>query len=272
MTILMINIISIAGLFSVLVSQVYEEDKFYPASDINPIPLENTSTDLISEVSAEDTIVYEPEDENKSALLEIPSPLEFTYPIYKYTEVELPLVQNDYYWGKYVNASVAASEVNTIGELAPGDNRSLLNDGIITLEEDAGYIKPASGYYFASGVCWTSTTLGYLMDEANAKFIAEYNMPLFVFSTNDRLPHKVTYPTYKNVNSGYGYSITKNGDYYFDYIFQINPALANDPVLKDLRAKIVMTPKNDNPAGFNNESIGAYLLTNLENDKLVVGD
>jgi len=179
--------------------------------------------------------------------------------------VTLPLVQEDYYYGKHFNATVAASELNSLKNLKAGDRISIVKHGYLTMEDSKGYIDPPGDKYpFASGVCWTVSTLGYLMDEANVKFKAKYGIPLFVFEKGDRIPHKHSYTTYAPSNNGYGYTVTINDGWIFDYKFTINPNLADHPKLQHIRLKIVMYGTTDHPSGYNGESIGAELKTNVK--------
>lgn len=183
---------------------------------------------------------------------------------YKKLLVEVPLVRCDYYYGKHINATAGVNEVNRMPVLEPGDSIGLINDGYLTLLGNKGYVSPGSDFMYASGVCWTTSTLGFLMDEANKTFSRKYEIPLFTFNSGDRLPHPESYATYRNTNYGYGYSVVKipNGSS-LDFRFTVNPELANNPRFKNLELKIVMISSIDNENAFMGQSIGAYIKTNI---------
>jgi hypothetical protein len=184
---------------------------------------------------------------------------------YKKHLIELPLVRCDYYYGKHINATAAANEINQIKVLKPGDRISLIGNGYLTMARSRGYVSPGSGFLYASGACWTSSTLGTLMDEVNKAFSQKYNKPLFVFYAGDRSPHPVAYSTYQKSNYGKGYAVTKMpGGYGTDYRFTINPSLENDPQFSDLKIKIVMISRTDNPQAYLGQSLGAYVLSNID--------
>lgn len=176
----------------------------------------------------------------------------------------MPLAQEDYYWGKYTNASAAVKELNTVKTLTPGERVELIGDNYLTFDKSFGYVKPGSDYYYASGVCWTMSTYGMAMDEANKSFEAKYDMPLFVFEYEDRIPHSRKYTTYTGSNTGNGYTVAKgpNGPAP-DYKFTVNPELAEDEILKQIRVKIVLNDE-ENTKGYNNQNIGAEVFLNQE--------
>lgn len=177
--------------------------------------------------------------------------------------VELPLYAEDYYYGKYVNAKAATSEINSIPVLVPGDRIAVIGGGYLTLDKSKGYLQPGSKYYYASGVCWSISTLGMLMDEANKDFIEKHGIPLFIFENGDRIPHEHAYRTYTPSNNGYGYSVTKlKVGESFDYKFTVNPKIENIPELSGLEIKIVMNARDSHRTAYNGESIDAYILSN----------
>jgi hypothetical protein len=179
--------------------------------------------------------------------------------------IELPLVSYDYYYGKHINAAAAANEINYIGILEPGDRIRVISDGYVTFSGSRGYISPGSGFMYASGVCWASSTLGTLMDEANRVFNRKYDMPLFIFYYGDRSPHPHYYSTYRNSNYGYGYAVVRHpGGSTADYKFTVNPELKNIPKFENLKIKIVMVARTDNPDAFLGQSIGGYLKSNVD--------
>ncbi|MBN1915895.1 hypothetical protein JW796_02770 [Candidatus Dojkabacteria bacterium] len=178
--------------------------------------------------------------------------------------VELPLVRNDYYTGKFINAAAGAYQLNKIPVLTPGDRIRVIADGYITFSKNAGYVKAEKPFYYASGVCWSTSTLGKLMDEANINFSRKYGLPLFVFNFGDRVPHNKPAKTYTTSNNGYGYAILRTGNHVQDYSFTVNPEIKNNIDLSDLRLRIVMTTSESNPEGYTGKSIGAYLVSNKE--------
>lgn len=186
---------------------------------------------------------------------------------FKYYELNFPLKPVDYYWGKWENAKAGAGELNRMPDLGPGDRIQVINKGFITMSPARGYIRPQNGYYFASGVCWATSTLGGFMDKANWYFMQKWHIQLFTYNRGDRVGHPHNYPTYADANGGYGYTIFKSGNRGApDYGFNINPALKNNPYLKNLRVKIVMTWSNSFPDASHGQNIGAYLLTNISLD------
>ena len=179
--------------------------------------------------------------------------------------VELPLVSYDYYYGKFINASSAVNEINQVQILRPGDRVQLINDGYLTMSSSRGYVNPGSGFYYASGVCWSTSDLGTLMDEANKAFQHKYDKPLFTFYDGDRVPHSKSYSTYKHSNYGRGYTVVRMpSGWNTDYKFNINPSLKDDPNFKDLKIEIVMVAREDNENAFWGQSIGAYLMSNID--------
>lgn len=183
---------------------------------------------------------------------------------YYYYFLELPLYKTDYYYGKFINAAAAVNELNKMPALMPGDKVSLIKDGYLTFSVKNGYIYPGEGYYYASGSCWVVSTLGAMMDEANKHFERKYSISLFVFNYGDRLPHKYPFKTYTNSNFGYGYTVYKASDWTTDYSFTINPEIAKNKDLKNLRIKIYLFADSKNPEAYLGQSIGAYIMTNLE--------
>ncbi|MBN2015500.1 hypothetical protein JW766_01575 [Candidatus Dojkabacteria bacterium] len=184
--------------------------------------------------------------------------------VYKKLYVELPLYPEDYYYGKHLNATAAVNELNSIPPLRPGDRVQVINDGYITLNSAKGYIKPPGDFYYASGICWSVSAFGAVMDEANRKFEREYGMQLFIFNYADRIAHNDYYRTYVASNFGYGYTVVKMPDWVTDYKFTVNPELMNHQYFKNLKVKIVMVSTTDNSRGYAGQSIDGYILTNLD--------
>lgn len=186
----------------------------------------------------------------------------------KYTNsfVELPLFAEDYYWGKYENGSAGVRGINQIASLRPGDKISLIGDQYINVKSYNGFIKPQSGYGFGSGLCWSTSALGYLMDEANAAFKQKYGIDLFII--NNRAPHSHNYRSYLPSNNGWGYTVLQRstGIAVQDYIFTVNPALKNNSKLADIKIKIVMVATNQHPTASHGQSIGGYILSNVDFD------
>ena len=183
---------------------------------------------------------------------------------YLYATVNLPLTTADYYGGKYTNAKAGAGELNTIPVLKPGDKISIIRDGYLTLNWKQGYVEAAGPYVFASGVCWTTTALGGIIDKANAKFKEKYGMPMFVFDYGDRSGHGHTYTTYSSVNGGYGYSIYRSTAKTVDFTFRLNPEISKIPQLANLEVKLAFSATDSASNAFAGQSIGAQLYTNLE--------
>lgn|GEM_PF-4196630 len=178
--------------------------------------------------------------------------------------VSLPLYPEDYYYGKHINAAAAAKELNSIPLLSPGDRVEIIKDGYLTMATDEGYTKPEGDYYYASGVCWTVSTYGAVMDQANIEFIEMYGIPLFVFNYLDRIPHKKPYRTYTDSNYGYGYTVSIDpSGYVFDYNFTVNPELSNVPELSDIKVDIVMKSVSNHRTAYNGEAIEGYVISNI---------
>ncbi len=185
--------------------------------------------------------------------------------IYSKYLTELPLVSYDYYYGKHINATAAANEINYIKVLEPGDRISLIGHGYLTMSSVRGYADPGGDYMYASGVCWATSALGAMMDEINKVFNQKYGKSLFLFYPGDRLPHDKSYQTYRNSNYGYGYTVVKvPGGISTDYSFTVNPSLRYDPAFKDLRIKIVMVSTSENENAFLGRSIGGYVKSNVD--------
>lgn len=184
--------------------------------------------------------------------------------IYENYYVEMPLYGEDYYYGKHINAKSATSELNQMPVLRAGDRVEVINDGYLSMDKSYGYVKPGEKFYYASGVCWSVSTLGLLMDDANAGFIDKYGIPLFTFDNGDRYPHSHSYKTYNPSNYGYGYTVVKVGDYATDYKFTVNPEIETIAELEDFEIKIVLNARNDHGWGYGGESIEGYILTNKD--------
>lgn len=180
---------------------------------------------------------------------------------YKNSFTELPLYFQDYYYRKYENAMAGVNGLNKMPILKPGDNVGVIRDKYINVKAYNGFVQPP-GYYFGSGLCWSTTTLGIMMDNANKDFQAKYGIPLFTFKSGDRAPHSTYYKTYH----GYGYTVLQisTGVAAQDYRFTINPAIKNKPELADLKIKIVLVGTRDHDWGAYGQSVGAYILSNKD--------
>lgn len=181
---------------------------------------------------------------------------------YHYYDFDLPLRKKDYYWGKWLNGKAGASEINNVPVLRPGNTISLIRDGYITLNGSRGYVRPKNGYYYGSGLCWSISAIGGMMDAANWHFIRNWGIPLFIFGPRDRAPHPSYYETYKPSNNGRGYTVIKAKSGGQDYTFTVNPEINRIRALQGFEVKIVMTWSNTYPGATNGENIGAYILTN----------
>lgn len=185
--------------------------------------------------------------------------------IYEFGKVDLPLYPEDYYWGKFENGSAGARELNRIPVLRPGDRIRAIGNGYLTLSPSSGYVRPTNGYYYGSGLCWSTSALGQMMDKANVEFREKYGMDLFVFSGGDRAPHPHWYRSYQHSNRGYGYTVIKissgGGQ---DYSFTVNPAIASLPDMDDFKVEIVMTSTTEYPGAYNGQSIGSYVRSNKD--------
>jgi len=180
--------------------------------------------------------------------------------------VSLPLSAQDYYFGKFINAKVAVNEINSIPILIPGDKISLISDNYLTFDQSKGYIDPdgTGSILYASGTCWSVSTLGSAMDQANIEFEKQYGLPLFVFTNGDRIPHNQSYLTYQTSNNGYGYTVSKVGNVAgADYKFTINPELANDSRFDDLEIQIKLEGNENDPNGYLGQAIEGTVLINI---------
>jgi hypothetical protein len=182
---------------------------------------------------------------------------------YNKTLIEMPLVRMDYYYGKHLNATAGVNEMNSIPVLTPGSRVSVIGNGYLTMSRSRGYVMPSISM-FGSGVCWSVSALGTLMDEANKTFMQKYGEPLFIFYPGDRTPHSHAYSTYRISNYGYGYTVVKYPGGGTDYRFTVNPRLSSYPQFKDFKLKIVMVSSTDHPNAYNGESIGGYIKTNKD--------
>jgi hypothetical protein len=181
----------------------------------------------------------------------------------RYTNVvyKLPLQKKDYYYGKYINARAGANELNNIPTLTPGKRVRIIADGYISVWRSRGYVQPR-GYYFGSGLCWSASALGGMLDAANAKFKAKYGLDLFVFSSGDRAPHSKYYATYAKSNRGRGYAVIKKKKGGQDLRFTVNPQLAKVAALRDIKIDINMIYSQREAGAYRGEMIGATLNTN----------
>lgn len=186
--------------------------------------------------------------------------------IFSNSFTEQPLYSEDYYWGKYENGKAGADGLNRMSILKPGNSVAVIRDGYINVRTTNGYIQPASGYYFASGLCWSTSAMGAVMDQANIDFKLKYGIDLFTFNYGDRAPHSHYYRTYGNSNNGRGYTVMQSspGVAKQDYKFTINPELANNPETKNIKIKIVMVATNEHESATYGQSIGGYIQSNLE--------
>jgi hypothetical protein len=177
----------------------------------------------------------------------------------------LPLKKEDYYWGKFENGSAGAKELNKIGTLIPGDRVEVIGDGYITLNKSAGYVQPR-GHYYASGLCWSISAMGGMMDQVNKQFRVEYGMDLFIFKPGDRYGHSVNYSTYKPSNNGWGYTVSKimDGVGQPDYKFQINPDVKNLPGFSDLELNMQLGSSSNTKGAYKGQMIYANLLANKQ--------
>ncbi len=180
---------------------------------------------------------------------------------YKNDFSEEPLVAQDYYYRKYENGMAGANGINKIPLLHAGDSYGVIKNKFINIKSWNGFVQPP-GYYFGSGVCWSTSALGLMMDNANKSFHAKYGVDLFVFNKGDRAPHPHFYKTY----FGYGYTIMQlhEGVPLQDYRFTVNPQLSSMPGLSDIKIKIVMLATTAHPTASHGQSLGGYFLSNKE--------
>ena len=181
--------------------------------------------------------------------------------VYRNAFSEEPLFPQDYYYRKFENAVAGVNGVNKMPIIKAGDSYGVIRDKFINIKTWNGYVQPP-GYYFASGVCWTSSMLGFLQDNSNKLFREKYGVDLFVFGRGDRGPHPDYYRTY----NGRGYTIMQlhEGVPLQDYRFTVNPALKNMPELADIKMKIVMFASTVHPTASHGQSLGGYILSNKE--------
>lgn len=175
---------------------------------------------------------------------------------------EQPLVEKDYYQGKYENAAAGVNGLNRMPILRPGDSIGVVREMYINIRGRNGYVRPSNGFYYGSGVCWSTSTLGFLMDNANDDFNEKYGIDLFVFRGYDRAPHGTYYETY----GGYGYTILQaaEGVPVQDYKFTVNPEISSIPELSDLKLKVVMLASNEHETAAYGQSIAGYILSNKD--------
>jgi hypothetical protein len=184
--------------------------------------------------------------------------------IYRSSTVSLPLKRQDYYWGKFQNGKAGAREINRVPVLTPGKKVSLIGNGYITLSPSKGYVRPYNGYYYGSGLCWSTSLFGAVMDKANARFIKRFKVPLFVFKPRNRAPHSTWYSTYSKSNNGYGYSVLKSRYGGQDYTFQVNPQLKRNWKLKKLKIKIVMVANPKSKRAYKGQMLYGFILSNIK--------
>lgn len=181
--------------------------------------------------------------------------------IYNNSFTELPLFDVDYYWGKYLNARAGATQLNYMPILTPGNSIGIIRDKFINVRQ--GYTQPPH-YYYGSGLCWASSTLGALQDKANVDFRAKYGIDLFTFNPGDRTGHGGIYLTYTNNHHGYTIYQLGYGSGAPDYRFTINPALKNIEGLSDIKIKIVLLYSDTYPTASHDEALAGYIISNKE--------
>lgn len=247
-------IISITA-FTLILAGLYTGTMPYHVAKAQNGKKEQNETTISQEI-----LLSAPREISKKPLL--PTSTELIYQKYY---VELPLAAEDYYYGKYINATVAVKELNNMPVLQPGDKIQIITDNYLTFGTGAGYIKPGEGFYYASGVCWTVSTLGMEMDVANKEFRNKYGIDLFTFEKGDRYPHSKSYKTYASSNNGYGYTVAKtlNGASP-DYTFTVNPKLANDARFENLQIRIVLGSSSTHPTAYKGQVISAHIETNID--------
>jgi len=180
--------------------------------------------------------------------------------IYHDAYIALPLYDSDYYWGKYLDAMAGAKQLNYMPILAPGNHMAIIGDGYINIRPLYGYVQPPH-YYFGSGVCWSSSTLGAMLDKANSQFKSKYGIDLVIYGSGDRSPHGGFYMTY--TNNHHGYTIYA-GNPTTDYRFRVNPAIANLDGMSDFKMKVVMLYTDNYPGASHGEALAAYIISNKE--------
>jgi hypothetical protein len=183
--------------------------------------------------------------------------------VYHNTFKELPLFPVDYYSGKYTNAVAGVRQLNRMPVMKPGESVSVIGDRYMVITSQNGYVKPPH-YVYGSGVCWSTSVLGAMLDDANVAFKAKYGVDLVVYRSGDRAPHGGYYPTYTNNHHGYTVLQKAVGVAVQDYTFRVNPQIKNIPGMADLKIKIVLVNTNKHPTGVYGESIGAYIISNKE--------
>ena len=250
------NLLTILGFFSLLMQPLLPNSNVsvHPRTEEGPVYIEGTIDDA--------TLSARPE----AVPIEAPSiSADFTEINYKIAELDLPLIQKDYYQGKYENGAAGAKELNNIQTLEPGDRISIIGNGFITLNPKQGYVQPQNGYYYGSGLCWSVSAFGGAMDEANKVFRAEYGIDLFTFGYGGRYGHSHTYQTYNPSNHGYGYSIIKvsSGKGQVDYTFSINPQIKNIAGLEDAKFRIELQSTDKHPTAYKGQSIKGVVYSNI---------
>jgi hypothetical protein len=183
--------------------------------------------------------------------------------VYKNTFKELPLYAVDYYYNKYTNAVAGVRQLNTMPIMTPGTSIGIIRNLYLVIIPKYGYVRPPH-YVYGSGVCWTTSTLGAMMDDANVAFKKKYGVDLFIYRSGDRAPHGGFYPTYTNGQHGYTILQSGIGNPAQDYRINVNPAISRIPGLSDLKIKFVLLNSSKHPKGAYGESIAAYLISNKE--------
>lgn len=181
--------------------------------------------------------------------------------IFQFAATEMPLFAEDFYYRKYENAAAGAIGINNIPVLKPGSRIGVIKDKYISIRTYRGFVQPP-GYFFGSGVCWSTSLLGTMMDNANKKFREKYNLDLFVYNSRDRAPHPNSYKTY----GGRGWTIMQatEGVPIQDYAFTVNPEISKNPAIAGIKLKIVMIATDKHETASHGQSLAAYLLTNIE--------
>jgi hypothetical protein len=183
--------------------------------------------------------------------------------VYKNSFREMPLHPTDYYYNKYTNAVAGVKQLNTMPIMTPGTSIGIIRNMYLVIIPKYGYVRPPH-YVYGSGVCWTTSAMGAMMDEANDAFKKKYGIDLFIYRSGDRAPHGGIYLTYTNGNHGYTVLQSGIGNPAQDYRINVNPAISKIPGLSDLKIKLVLLNSSKHPTGAYGESIAAYIVSNKQ--------
>ncbi|MFQ5493085.1 MAG: hypothetical protein ACE5DX_02930 [Candidatus Dojkabacteria bacterium] len=180
--------------------------------------------------------------------------------------IQLWLRREDYYYGKWLNARAGVNEIDRLPVITPGKKISLIGNGYLTLSPYRGYVRPPGGYYYGSGLCWSVSALGGLLDNANRRFKKKYGFPMFAYQPGDRRGHGHNYKTYSHSNKGWGYTVIKvrSGIGQQDYTFQLNPRIKYTPGIKNLKLKIILWAGKRNKKGYLGQTVGGHIYTNIK--------